>query len=769
MKASHLTKIKILFGYSLLLGVLFIGLFFIRREMRDLSQSENQQGLATDSLLNLLNEKDQSILQMIQVMNRASEQAMSITDIEKIIAEQDSVFTQKRVQRNVIIKQDTIIAQPPRKKFFKRVANVFAPSKKDTAVIVNTSQVISVDTLIETINPADSLHQRILKANVANRRKQQALAKQNSEHFKRLNEELSARMDSLMIAYEDNIIHQANVMNVHEQAVRARATEMLTRIGIGAIVLSVMFFFIIWRDLARNNRYRKRLEDANHRAEELLETREKLMLAITHDIKAPLSSIIGFLDLLNLSVKDEKERSYIYNMECSSKHLQKLVTDLIDFHRLDLNKMEVNRDSFNPYELFEELKDSFIPLMKAKGLEFNCKIESDLDKSYVSDPLRIRQIVTNLLSNAVKFTKEGSVSLTVTYKKSKLCIHVKDTGPGMEENQKKLIFQEFTRLPQAQGEEGFGLGLSIVRKLIILLEGKIDIESAVGKGTEFIVTLPVYPVPGGASLTMASKKKASAKKDIIVPVKPLNLILIDDDQMQLTLTHEQLKRHGISSVCCNQINELLDQLRNHHFDALLTDVQMPAMNGFDLLRLLRSSNIGQSKEIPVIAVTARSDMKTEEFIEKGFSGCLHKPFSVTELLGILDVENKSVSKPVTSPKPAKKTEGKYQINALIGFMEDDKEASAAIISTFIEETKKDLTLITDALRNKDAALIAARAHKLLPLFVMMRNDEATKCLTWLEKQKDATSMTDDFVTHAKACIQILQDATKAAETYRTTL
>ena len=265
MKASHLTKIKILFGYSLLLGVLFIGLFFIRREMRDLSQSENQQGLATDSLLNLLNEKDQSILQMIQVMNRASEQAMSITDIEKIIAEQDSVFTQKRVQRNVIIKQDTIIAQPPRKKFFKRVANVFAPSKKDTAVIVNTSQVISVDTLIETINPADSLHQRILKANVANRRKQQALAKQNSEHFKRLNEELSARMDSLMIAYEDNIIHQANVMNVHEQAVRARATEMLTRIGIGAIVLSVLVFFIIWRDLARTNLYTERLEVANHR------------------------------------------------------------------------------------------------------------------------------------------------------------------------------------------------------------------------------------------------------------------------------------------------------------------------------------------------------------------------------------------------------------------------------------------------------------------------------------------------------------------------
>ena len=171
---------------------------------------------------------------------------------------------------------------------------------------------------------------------------------------------------------------------------------------------------MIWRDITRSNRYRKELEEANKRAEALLEAREKLMLAITHDFKAPLGSIIGYTDLLTGLTTDKRQRFYLDNMKSSSQHLLKLVSDLLDFHRLDLNKAEVNRVTFNPAQLFEEIRISFKPLTDAKHLTLSCSIDAELDGRFISDPLRIRQIVNNLLSNAVKFTAKGSIALNIT-------------------------------------------------------------------------------------------------------------------------------------------------------------------------------------------------------------------------------------------------------------------------------------------------------------------------------------------------------------------
>lgn len=733
MTPSRFTKIKITLGYMLLLVALLSGLFFIRKEMKHLSNSGHQQGLMTDSLLLLLGEKDESVLQLIQLMNKANEQVLTTDEIEKIVAEQDSVFTQQRVHKTIVTKHDTIVAQPPKKKFFRRVADVFSPSKKDTAVTVNTTYEVYIDTLLQATNPADSLHQRILKVNEKNKAQRKAAAQRNTAYFKQLNAELTARMDSIMQSYEENIAHQAMVMAEREQTVRQRSTEILGGIAIGAIALTIIFVIIMWRDLSRSNRYRKQLEEANRRAEELLVTREKLMLAITHDIKAPLSSIIGYLDLLQQSVNNEQDLGYIHNMESSSTHLLKLVTDLLDFHRLDLNKMEVNRESFNPTHLFQELENIFTPLVSAKHLHFEVTINPVLDGLYISDSLRLRQIVTNLLSNAIKFTPKGTISLLADYHSSQLIVKVKDTGLGMQPEQTKIIFQEFTRLPQAQGEEGFGLGLSIVHKLITLLEGTIDIESTPGEGSQFTIKIPLYPVAG------QSEKKEP--KGTTLPQnehKPLRVLMIDDDKMQLTLTAELLSRQGIDSVCCTQLNDLLDELRSKQFDMLLTDVQMPAISGFDLLKLLRSSNIHQAKEIPIVAVTARSDMKTEEFIEKGFTGCLYKPFSVNELMKLFSLPSYTVKN--TNEEPSKETNKSqmFQFEQLTAFTQGDVETTKNILTTFIEETIKDIAQIEEGLSDNNTTLIAAKAHKLLPLFIMMKSSELVSLLKYLESIKGKT-------------------------------
>ena len=192
----------------------------------------------------------------------------------------------------------------------------------------------------------------------------------------------------------------------------------------------------------------------------------------------------------------------------------KLVSDLLDFHRLDLNKAEVNRVTFNPSQLFEEIHVSFEPLTAAKGLTLQCHVAQELNGRYISDPLRLRQIVNNLLSNAVKFTPKGEIALTAKYDSSKLTIAISDTGKGMATEDRERIFQEFTRLSGAQGEEGFGLGLSIVKKLVVLLEGTIDVQSKLGEGSCFTVILPLYPV--GKSVS----ERALEEKTISSPVIP---------------------------------------------------------------------------------------------------------------------------------------------------------------------------------------------------------------------------------------------------------
>ncbi len=566
-----------------------------------------------------------------------------------------------------------------------------------------------------------------------------------------MNTQLTARMDTLIKQYEEEMTLRARQDAELQQEVRMRSARIIAGIAIGAVLLSAFFLILIMRDISRSNRYRRELEIANRRAEDLLVAREKLMLAITHDFKAPLGSIMGYTELLSRLTEDERQRFYLDNMKSSSEHLLKLVSDLLDFHRLALNKAEVNRVTFNPSQLFDEIYVSFEPLTAAKGLTLQCHVASELNGKYISDPLRLRQIVNNLVSNAVKFTQKGEITLTATYESSKLTIAIADTGKGMATEDRERIFQEFTRLSGAQGEEGFGLGLSIVKKLVTLLEGKISVESTLGEGSCFTVVLPLYPI--GESIMESKPSSESETMDmdegaIVVPsMKVIRVLLIDDDKIQLSLTAAMLKQHGIDAVCCEQLEELIEQLRTSVFDVLLTDIQMPAINGFDLVKLLRTSNIPQAKTIPVIAVTARSEMDKAVLHEHGFAGCLHKPFTVKELL-------LTVNEGQLSADEAHITEdmGNTGINfsALTAYSEDDSEAACSIIQTFIEETQKNIERMQQALADKDTDGIAAMAHKLLPLLTLIGASEAIAPLKYLESCRgesftseigDATSTT----------------------------
>lgn len=738
MASFRFTKLKITAGYTLLLAFLLFSLVFVHREMETLSAADDQQNLRTDSLLALLHEKDQNTIQMLRVLSEANDSLLSASEIEEIISEQDSIIVQQRVQHRVITKRDSLITTPKKKGFFKRLSEVFVPSKQDSAVLVNTSLEVATDTILEPTSSKDSLQQKIRMATEEKRLQRRKTIRRTSTKYQRMNTQLTARMDTLIKQYEEEMTLRARQDAELQQEVRMRSARIIAGIAIGAVLLSAFFLILIMRDISRSNRYRRELEIANKRAEDLLIAREKLMLAITHDFKAPLGSIMGYTELLSRLTEDERQRFYLDNMKSSSEHLLKLVSDLLDFHRLDLNKAEVNRVAFNPSQLFDEIYVSFEPLTAAKGLTLQCHVAPELNGRYISDPLRLRQIVNNLVSNAVKFTQKGEITLTATYDSSKLTIAIADTGKGMATEDRERIFQEFTRLSGAQGEEGFGLGLSIVKKLVTLLEGKISVESTLGEGSCFTVVLPLYPVGESIMESKPSSEKSSSESEttdmeegttVIPPMKVIRVLLIDDDKIQLSLTAAMLKQHGIDAVCCEQLEELIEQLRTSVFDVLLTDIQMPAINGFDLVKLLRASNIPQAKTIPVIAVTARSEMDKAAFHEHGFAGCLHKPFTVKELL-------LTVNEGQLSADEAHITEdmGNTGINfsALTAYSEDDSEAAYSIIQTFVEETKKNVERMQQALADKETDGIAAMAHKLLPLLTLIGASEAIAPLKYLE-------------------------------------
>lgn len=775
MASYRFTKLKVTIGYTLLLAILLFSLVFVHHEMETLSAADDQQNLRTDSLLTLIHEKDQNTIQMLRVLSEANDSLLSASEIEEIISEQDSIITHQRVQHRVITKRDSLLTTPKKKGFFKRLAEVFAPSRQDSAVLVNTSLEVATDTILEPTASKDSLQQKIRMATEEKRLQRRKTIRRTSTKYQRMNSQLTARMDSLIKQYEEEMSLRARQDAEMQQEVRMRSARTIAGIAIGAVLLSAFFLILIVRDISRSNRYRQQLEEANKRAEDLLVAREKLMLAITHDFKAPLGSIMGYTELLSRLTEDERQRFYLDNMKSSSEHLLKLVSDLLDFHRLDLNKAEVNRVTFNPSQLFEEIYVSFEPLTAAKGLALQCHVAPELNGRYISDPLRLRQIVNNLLSNAVKFTQQGEITLTARYDSSKLTIAIADSGKGMAAEDRERIFQEFTRLSGAQGEEGFGLGLSIVKKLVALLEGTIDVQSKLGEGSCFTVALPLYPVgesiPESQPITESQsslENEATAMNEAATAIplmKVIRVLLIDDDKIQLSLTAAMLKQHGIDAVCCEQLEELIEQLRTSVFDVLLTDIQMPAINGFDLVKLLRASNIPQAKTIPVIAVTARSEMDKSALREHGFAGCLHKPFTVKELLltvneGQLSADEAHITEDMVNTG--------INFPALTAYSEDDPEAAYSIIQTFVEETKKNVERMRQAFVDKDTDGIAAMAHKLLPLLTLIGASDAIAPLKFLESCR-GESFSSEISDTASAALSTVCIIISEAENYLTSM
>lgn len=727
--------------------------------------TDTLQQARLDTVRTLLQNKQWNMYAVLEAMRNTPTDQIYQEQLDSLIAQQDSLLSTPHIRRKVITHHNSYTIHHKKKGFFKRLADVFAPGKEDSTQVSNVIQEEYTDTLDEVYSPIDTISSMITGIQhkvFQTRQKETEMLNTRISSLRVIGSGLSQRVNQLLENIEHDEQEAARTKLMQEEEIRKEAAETMAKIAIAAFVLVLVFSIVIARDITRNNHYRRELEKAKSYAENLLVAREKLMLTITHDIKAPAGSIIGYIDLLIRLVNDRRQQFYLSNMKSSAQHLLALVTSLLDYHRLEAGKMDLHPVAFNPHELLTDIYNSFLPLAEKKQLQLDFKEKLPETLTLEGDPFRIRQIVENLLSNALKFTAAGGITLQAEYHGNQFVFCVSDTGCGMTASEQERIFKEFTRLSSAQGQEGFGLGLSITRKLVELLLGRIDIESAPGKGSTFKVSMPLPSI---------SPKPAPGSKEpaITLPKIHLRIAIIDDDRIQMHLTEamlhnaaEEVKGFKVEAVCCEQPEELIEQLKNRTFDLVFTDIQMPAMNGFELLHHLRNQNFAQAQSIPVIAITARGDMNENDFQQKGFAGMLQKPFNQSELKKVVKnaLNHLTVSDNIPDTLPVQKdthetsphTDQPYNFSPLTAFSEDDPEAAKEILRTFAQETQKNMEKLQTAISNKDMEALCATAHKMLPTFLMIEAQKAIPLLKWLEQQRGTQTYTPEAEQAAEAVI-----------------
>lgn len=764
--------------------------------------TDSVQQARIDTVKILLRDKERNMLAVLEAMRTTPTDIIYRKQLDSLLHEHDSLITKSHVRRRVVTHHNTYTIHHEPKGFFRRLADVFAPGKADSTEVSNVVEEVFTDTIDQVFSPVDTIASMLSGIQDKVFQTRQDELRTLSYRINRLKiagSHLSRRVNQLLESIEQDEQAALAARMYHEQSIRREAALAMAVISVAAIILVLVFFTIIWRDLTRSYHYRRELEKARDYAEDLLRAREKLMLTITHDIKAPAGSIIGYTDLLERLIIDKRQMFYLENMKSSAQHLLALVTSLLDYHRLEAGKMDLNPVAFRPYRLLEEIYNSFLPLAEKKGITLRYASDMAHDLTLEGDPFRIRQIVENLLSNALKFTAEGSITLTADYSGVRFSFSVEDTGCGMTEAEQGKIFNEFTRLPGAQGQEGFGLGLSITRKLVELQNGQISVDSTPGQGSRFRV---VIPLPSFAHARQRDTEKCPHLENHTPLPYPtaanLRILLIDDDRIQLQLTRDMLLSLNKADkdiietiVCCQQPDEVFERIREEKFDILFTDIQMPAMDGFSLLDTLRNMPEEQAAAIPVVAITARAVPDDDGFRSRGFAAVLRKPFSRKDIMHILSrtlncdeevtgtgTEDKDAEDIVTEYISTKETiteekseikdieadssiisgnTSRFNFSRLTEFSMDDEEAAREILSTFAEETKRNIRKMEDAIAAHDTNAICAIAHKMLPTFIMIEARDAIPALQWLDEHKGKATDHEEACRHAYTIIDIAKD------------
>lgn len=706
-----------------------------------------KKNTADSTMTSLLKEEQENLRQLSDAMAGKPDKNYLREKVNSLNTGKDSVVVHSKAPQTHEAKSTTVEVVKTRKGFFRRLADAFKKEHAETLSVKKDSDMAVVDTVVTPVNVAENVADIL----------QQIEKKENHEkrsHADNMNKEVEdlkvvSTQLALRSAKQLSDAHQKEcgaMQRAISQAMEARR-DLLWQMGLLAIVTIaavMVLIVVIWRDSKKEREYQESLEAANEEIQCVMNQRERLLLTITHDIKAPAASIAGFIDLMGDYVSSRKGMECLHNIKNSAVHLSHLVASLLDYHQLENGLMKVRPTTFSLVRLVAECVEGMRLRAEEKGL----RLSYDTTKAeglFLADVFRIRQILDNLVGNAIKYTDCGGVTVKALVSKAmgkhQLTLSVKDTGKGMTTEDKRKVFQAFARLGNAQGIEGAGLGLSITKELVALLDGEIHVCSTVGKGSIFTVTIPVEP-----------SKEETTKKDARKAFANHKILILDDDKLQLQLIQEMLRRIVDDSwrvFACGHVVDALTTLHNERPALMLMDIEMPEMNGTEMIRHVNHA------QMTVVAMTAHDNSIKGQLLEAGFDDCLFKPFGIDQLARILGKEAKGqVVADDTTP-----TDGpSSRFDSLVAFAGGDEDAAREIVSTVKEELARHLS---DLKEMRESAILPVEnigkvAHKLLPIASMTRM-ESVEALTALSPERIHGIGEGQIREYLKMVINELQD------------
>lgn len=659
-------------------------------------ENYHAQRIALDSTLRLFN-KIHSIERIDSVRSLLEDKERQMFQIVRLIDEQQSINRKIANQSPVIVQR--IVQEQPKK-----------PKRKGFLGIFGKKEEMKPTTTTTTLRSPD-------RNMVSEQKEHSRRLSEQADSLAARNADLNRQLKGLICQIENKV--QADLQGREDEIVAMRGKSFMQVGGLMGFVLLLLLisYIIIHRDARSIKQYKRKatdligqLEQSVQRNEALIASRKKAVHTITHELRTPLTAITGYTELLQKECSKGNNVHFLQSIQQSSNRMRDMLNTLLDFFRLDNGKEQPKMLPCRISAITHTLETEFMPIAMNKGLSLTVNKVSDT--VVLTDKERIIQIGNNLLSNAIKFTENGGVSLTMGYDNGVLILVVEDTGTGMTEEEQQRVFGAFERLSNAAAKDGFGLGLAIVHNIVTMLRGTIQLESKKEKGSCFTVEIPM------------SKAEEVQDQQIQTYIRQkdrnLNVIAIDNDEVLLLMLKEMYAQEGIHCDTCTDAAELMEMIRRKTYNLLLTDLNMPHINGFELLELLRSSNVGNSQTIHVVVATASGSCDAEELLERGFAGYLFKPFSISELMEVSDRCAMKV-----------KSDGKPDFSALLSYGNE-----AVMLEKLITETEKEMQAVRDAATRNDLQELDALTHHLRSSWEILRADQPLKVLYRVLHSKD---------------------------------
>ncbi|MEO7976915.1 hybrid sensor histidine kinase/response regulator [Flavobacterium sp.] len=672
-----------------------------------------------DSVTYLLSEKTENIRQLKTIKNKAEDEVSVNTAIDEITKME---FKLRKLEIQDFTKNPNDLGSYQRNVLQQYVDYLNQNIPDDST---NTLSKQASDSILA--NSKKLLSNVKLKAE----KKKESL---NFEENKLLKNEIaiSEQLRKVLRIIEREIIINSIKNNSLKEKSLKKVNEIVTVSAIIGLLLTIVFSIIIVSDYSKSQLYKKQLEIANFKTKNLLKSREQLISTVSHDLKTPLSTIVGYSELLDNSDINTKQSYFIRNIKNSSEYITQLVQDLLDFSQIEAGKITIEKVPFLLPEIIDEVAKSIQTVYKEKNIDLIINVDEKLNAKIVGDPFRLKQILSNIIGNAYKFTEQGFIRISAYLEEEHnfFVITIEDSGIGIEKENQKLVFEEFAQANENIEKKygGTGLGLSICQKIIFILAGKLNLESTFGKGSKFEITLPLL-----FDTSMPAEKSVKPLNTIL---NNLTFIVIDDDTNLLNLTSGVLKQGNHHVLSFNNAIDALEAIENTAFDFIITDIQMPEMDGFLFVKKLKNLPDSLYKNQPIIALTGRSDLDISVYTGAGFTTVIKKPYSPKVLLEtILHVlENNSIPSFTNEQIHIKKSSKIYTLKGLKEFLGNDKKALKEVLKSFISSTEENLIFLREAINAKNYSEINSIAHRAMPMFKQIQADEIVEILKNMEEE-----------------------------------